>query len=368
MEFKRQLVTVYSSVCGRSVPIKSLNLGKQAERNDIKYFKIKNMEIKNGVLLGRKKHDWIAGANSPINKIVLMPSLNWKQHLSKQELQFLTEYTYDTLFCVTFSALKIIASLFNYFIKAGLMSIEDMKWLKDEGYLINGEVNFNERWIGVLGGTTDQGSYQYKVGNAIKNFGLLAQGDFPMADNFNDNIDKKFCEDWMFAKGKRFIKRFFINYNWVLDNGLDEALKYSPVQTIVKFANYTNPSDILKPEGSLNHSVVDIFLSPSYNEVSDTYNQEFKRYGKNYTHSYMAYSLTLLNNTKNMTKEKFLLENDRKWVRNINTGAFGRILQETLFVAKTKDRATLMLLDDKVRENGITISDTEWNELPKEDF
>jgi len=77
-------------------------------------------------------------------------------------------------------------------------------------------------------------------------------------------------------------------------------------------------------------------------------------------------NITITN--KNMDIEKFVKDNDKKWVRNYNTGAFGRILQGKLFIGTSTDRMTLMLLDDKVRENGVQISDSEWKQLPKEDF
>jgi hypothetical protein len=69
-----------------------------------------------------------------------------------------------------------------------------------------------------------------------------------------------------------------------------------------------------------------------------------------------------------MDIQKFLKDNDKKFVRNSNTGSFGRILQNKLFVANTADRATLMLLDDKVRDGGVQITNAEWEQLPREDF
>jgi hypothetical protein len=65
---------------------------------------------------------------------------------------------------------------------------------------------------------------------------------------------------------------------------------------------------------------------------------------------------------------KFVKDNDLKWVRNQNSGDFGRILQGKLFLLPTADRATLALLDDKVRTNGINITDEEWSQLPSQNF
>jgi hypothetical protein len=69
-----------------------------------------------------------------------------------------------------------------------------------------------------------------------------------------------------------------------------------------------------------------------------------------------------------MDVQKFLKDNDLKWVRNQNTGAFGRVLQNKLRVVATADRGTLILLDDKVRTDGVNIPNDQWESLPKELF
>jgi len=322
------------------------------------------MEIKSGVLLGKGEYDWVAGANSALPDIVNVD--DWKQYDIEHEIQFVgdTPTPYDTLFCVTFSALKALGKFFMFLLRYNYLPAEDVKWLQNNGYFKNGYINFNERFTGILGGTTNKGAYQFMVADAIRKFGLIPQDELPMASSFWDNLKKEDITEKHYTKGKEFIERFPINYEWIYD--YENKIKTKPIQTIVRFDNYTNPTDILKPEGALNHAVVLVMTTPQYNEIDDTYYQRYKRYHKNYTHSYMGFHITITN--KNMDTAKFLKDNDKKWVRNFNTGAFGRVLQGKLFVATTTDRATLMLLDDKVRENGVQISDSEWAQLPKENF
>jgi hypothetical protein len=69
-----------------------------------------------------------------------------------------------------------------------------------------------------------------------------------------------------------------------------------------------------------------------------------------------------------METAKFIKQNDLKWIRNQKTGAFGRILQGELKTFQTTDRACLALLDDKVRKEGLNISDEIWTSLPKNNF
>ncbi len=321
------------------------------------------MNDKSGVLLGQGQYDWIAGGNSAIVNEILVPNGDWKLWHIEHNIQWTGSY--DTEFCVTFSALEVLGSLFMYYLAHNMISPDNVLWLKNNGYFKNGFINFNERFTAILGGTTTEGAYQYKVANAIKNYGFIPQDMFQLAPDFNDNIDPKFITQAMYDLGKEFLKRFSINYEWVTD--VPTALKSSPVQMIVRFADYVNPTDILAPQGDTNHAVKGVYSVPQYNEIEDTYWQVYKRYNPDFTHSFLAYHLTVNNNIP-MDTQTFLKANDQKWVRNTNTGAFGRILQGKLFLLPSTDRATLALLDDKVRTNGIQISDAEWKQLPQTNF
>lgn len=317
------------------------------------------------VLKGQGQYDWIAGGNSPIVRKVLNPSLDWKPYHLEHEIQFInSNKPYDTEFCVSFSANKIIGALFMYYLKNNLISVEGVKWLQDNGYFLDGIINFNERFTAINGQTTAQGAYQYKVANGIKNFGLIPQPMFPYAADFQDNIDPKFITSEMYALGKEFLKRFYINYEWATDTSW---LQYSPLQGIVRYADYVNPTDILAPQGDTNHAIEVVFKTDTYDEIDDSYYQVYKRYAPNYVESLLSYNLTV-NNLISMDTQAFLKTNDQKWVRNTNTGAFGRVLQDKLFLLPTTDRATLALLDDKVRTNGVQITDEEWKQLPSVNF
>jgi hypothetical protein len=150
-----------------------------------------------------------------------------------------------------------------------------------------------------------------------------------------------------------------------------DALKYSPVQMIVKFMNYSSPNDILKPEGDFNHAVAGIYSVKEYNEIADTYWQEFKRYDPDYTASFMSFNITLLNRNNFMEKdtEQFLKDNDLKFVQNSNSGQFGRIMQGKLMVVDSDDRGTLMLLDDKMRnEPSVRVNQGEWDKLEEDGY
>jgi len=319
------------------------------------------MEIISGIKIGRGEFDWQASGNSPIIREELMPDKNWKKIELDHEIQFNYPALYDTLFCVTYASLKAIAKLLTYLESIGRFTPTQLTILNK--YKKNGKYNFSERFTGTLGETTDQGAYQYKVANAIKNYGLIPQDMFPLADNFKDNISKEFITQEMLDCGKQFLDIVAINYEWVT-NMLD-YLKYSPIPLIVRYADYQNPEDILAPQGALNHQVCGVLATPEYNEIEDTYHQRYKKYKPEFTHHHMAFYITI--NNKSMDVAKFIKDNDTNQVRNVNTGGYGVIYGGKLMQIK-QERAGVYMIDRDARGligkgKTVSITDAEWQQI-----
>lgn len=326
------------------------------------------MEERMGALIGQGQFDWHALANGAANRKVILESGNWRELTVPNEIQIVgygTDKQYDTSMCVTFNgATDGLEYLLMQMIRTNLIPAESVKWLKDKGYFENGVINFNERFSATKGDTTIYGAYQYKVANAIKNFGLIPQKLFPYADNFKDNIDPKFITEEMNKLGKEFLEHFAINYEWVNDEDTAEFLKYSPLSCV---GQYADGDGILNPPTNNGHCMLLVNETSEYREIDDSYWRQYKKYKKDKLQSFMAWYITPLK-TNNMDTAKWLKENDKKFVRNFNTGQFGRCLQNKLMVVEAKDRGALLLLDDKVRENGVQISNEDWTTLPKNNF
>lgn len=244
-------------------------------------------QLNKGLILGKRETDYILGS-SPVVKEVLNPSLNWKQWSPEHEQQFNYTYLYDTLMCVSFSATDVIEYLFTWALHNNRITASNVKWLQNNGYFKNGLINFSERFVGTLGDTTSQGAYQYKVGDAIRKFGLIPQDMFPMANSFNENIDKKKITQAMYDLGAEFIKRFPIQYEWALN--IKEGLKYAPLQVCVYYADGTGT---LCPTQNPQHAVVAINATDII-EIDDSYNQ-FKKYCYEAVYSAMLYTVKFNN-------------------------------------------------------------------------
>jgi hypothetical protein len=238
-----------------------------------------------GLLLGKRKEDYILGS-SPVVKEEI--NVNWKDYAPEHEKQ---NIPIETLFCVSFSALDVLEYLFNWALNNNRIDPKDVLWLKDNGYFKNGLINFNERFIGTLGETTNQGAYQYKIGDAIRKYGLIPQDMFPLVSDFNQNIDKTFITNKMYDLGAEFIKRFPINYEWVFN--IKEGLKYAPLQVCVYYAD---GNGILCPTQNPQHAVVGIDYKDDYLEIDDSYTHQFKKYCHKAIYSAMLYTIKFKNN------------------------------------------------------------------------
>ena len=249
-----------------------------------------------GLLLGKRDTDYVLGS-SPVKKEVLMPLLNWKEYAPEHEKQ--AYRFFDTLSCVTYSATDNIEYIFTYRLNRGEVSPSDVVWLKDNGYFKNGLINFSERFTAILGGTTNQGAYQYKVGDSIRTDGLIPQDMLPTTDelkSIEEYLNKDVITQEMYNLGKEFIKRFPISYEWAGD--VKEALQYGPVQVCVY---YLDGEGILCTDKNPIHAVTAVNYTEDYTEVDESYTRQFKKYCHKAIWSPMLYTV---NFKKNMTIKK----------------------------------------------------------------
>lgn len=327
--------------------------------------------IKENALLGYGEQDWFAGGNSPIVRKVLLKDGNWKVNAIPNEIQVVnygSTEQYDTSMCVSYSITDALEYNLMEMLRQGLIPKETAKWLKEKGYFENGSINFSERFIAVLGETKSNGAYIHKVANAVKNFGLIPQKMFPMADNFNDNIDPKFITQEMKDLGKEFLTHLAMNYEWINDFDSEEYLKYSALTCIGQFANYDKPDDILDPPTKNGHAMCEVKETDEYKEIDDSYWQQFKKYKKDKLQAFMAFYLTPLK-AKNMDTQKWIKDNDLKWFQNSNTGQFGRVLRGKLMIVPSSDRASALLIDDKMRtEPSVKLTQAEFELLQKDNL
>ena len=310
-----------------------------------------------------KSKDYLFGSSeTKLDNLIISPNGDWSIYLPRTERQ--RKGSLDTWNCVAFSALNVIETFFRYLIKNHLISNHNYEWLIKNSYIDNGQVNFSDRYVGYFAGVkVGVGATASTVANAIRLYGLVPEKMWAFELGMNADYYYKKPPAELKVLGLEFNERFKINFEqfWISD--VKEALKYSPVQVFVnawhkKNGVYYNPNE------KTNHAV-EMY---KWTKIFDHYDPFLKTLTDSYYYFPSGYKYSVSEIINHMNVEDFIKTNDLVWIRNTKTGQFGRIMQGELKVFETDDRATLALLDDKVRTNGRGISDDEWIQLPKHNF
>ena len=236
--------------------------------------------------------DWIAGKETGIDFEIVQENAQWDEFLPNGERQRNSFLDFSS--CVSFSATNCIEILLNRMIEKGEMSEPNLTWLKNNSYLDeNGKLNFSDRFTAKMSGTTKAGNYLTKVGDSIRNDGLVPELIWPTDDSL-ETWEDYYSEipDNIKAIGLEFIKRFKINYEWVLCGSSDlekikENLKQAPLQLAAATCTPWNTSEIINGCGfTTNHATVLYGFTEEYIKDFDSYNPWCKKLALDYGIAY----------------------------------------------------------------------------------
>ena len=173
------------------------------------------MNENKGVLLGNRETDWgFAGAASQIVYKEELPSGDWTPYLPLEEWQW-SPVGFDTMACVSFSALNVIEAL--YFFKTGFRR------------------NFSDRFTATLSGTMPTGNYLWKVGDSIRKDGLVDESDWQFVKNPTWEKYYVMPPIEIINKAKEFLKEWEVQYE-VIDFSRESLLKHirqAPLQVVI---------------------------------------------------------------------------------------------------------------------------------------
>ena len=205
--------------------------------------------------------DWQFGGLSGIeNREVLRSDGQWDSYLPPLEIQ--RNDSFDTMSCVTFSALNCLETL--------------LRRKYDE------EVNFSDRFTASMSGTTIQGNNFWNVAESIRKDGLVEESHWPFLPfiKFIDDYLEKPPEQVQ-IEAKRVYERFKISYEsvWDTPEKLMDALQYAPIQ--VAFHAYC-PVDTQgihqRCAGRGNHAVMLYgYVVGQYWKIYDHYERKLKQ-------------------------------------------------------------------------------------------
>lgn len=217
--------------------------------------------------------DWKFGAQSEPG-IVTIPESEREAYLPKGELQY--DSKADFTDCASRSPVNHFEALFTYHYQHGMLE-ENKKWLDDNGYTVidpsfGRRVEFSDRFIAVLSGTTRGGNSLKAPLETIRTRGLIPKVLLPKEDwmAWEDYYNGTAITPQLIALGKEFLTRFKLNYEQV-----DRALFATAVKNdMLGVAAYAWPEPVKgvypKVNGDrFNHAFL-IFNLPKY-QIFDNY-------------------------------------------------------------------------------------------------
>lgn len=183
-----------------------------------------------------KSKDYVMGAETAIKYEDRVN--DWSEFVPEGEPQYGNGW--DTLSCVTFSALHSVEAQINWLISQNKVSHETLIWLNDNGYLINNTIRLSKRFTAITSGTTKQGNYFAKVWDTIRKVGCIPDKDFSFGgNNWEEYHDPKNITEAMKAKALKFLDFFTIQYEWIYNDDIglsvgergltSKALKQAPL-------------------------------------------------------------------------------------------------------------------------------------------
>lgn len=307
---------------------------------------------------GIRPEDYVFGSVSPIERFDLFSGIFKRDYLPSPERQ--SNRLFDSYSCVTFSFINSIEVTFKRLIELGRITPDNIQWLEDNGYFINNEVNFSDRFLAVLSGTTPQyGNSGAAVAQYARDLGLAPQTlcDFPGDYTELMYYDRLTISDKAKEVALEFKNRFNIQYEWVRETEWNEASKYGTLEffTYAWFKDkdgvrYYNP----KPDTS-NHAICECDI-PN-NKIFDTYEPFIKQMTKkeDFLDFALAIYITDKNYNKTMSTSFVIKDENSKTV-----GVFTPADTEEILLADCRGKG----VETPKNSNGST----DWGKLIKGTF
>ena len=158
--------------------------------------------------------DYIFGGLSKACLTAKMPIGERGLNLPQGELQNIGEEKFD---CVSRMAINILETKINWLLKENKLSVENTKWLNDNGYITIHGFSASDAYIAIKSGTTREGNSLKAPLRAIENWGLIPKKLMPQLATWEEHHDLARITAKIEALGLEFRKRFTINYEKVYE-------------------------------------------------------------------------------------------------------------------------------------------------------
>lgn len=172
-----------------------------------------------GVIIDVRPTDFLAGGETGIAYEARNLKGDWAAFISANERQSIPG-GYDSLSCVTFSALNILEIQLNWLAINGMIPDEVLQELKELGFVTEAGFNFSDWFTAVASGTNaENGNTLQAVWDSIRHIGAIPQKDGHELKDFasaEEWLDPRGITPAHLEKAKRFKEFFEVAYEWVV--------------------------------------------------------------------------------------------------------------------------------------------------------
>lgn len=166
--------------------------------------------------------DYLVGSNS-LPSLFTIHKDERERYLPKGELQNIGE---DKMDCATRSPLNKLETDFTYAIINRIFNPSTEKWLRDNGYVIDGDkVEFSDAFNAIKSGTTREGNSLIRPLDSIHSDGLIPKARLPQLNSFDEHYNPMRITDELTLLGKEFARRFLIRYERANESQFEEILE-----------------------------------------------------------------------------------------------------------------------------------------------
>lgn len=297
--------------------------------------------------------DWFAGGVSGVDREVLREDGDYRDFLPEYESQI--GIYFDTMGCVTFSALNVIETI-----------------AKVKGITLNR----SDRFTAKMSGTTKRGNYLSKVADSIaKNHGTVEEESWPYPrrqrtpvfdwDDFYSEIPEEIV-----MEGRRSLKKFKVQHEWVPTSQVREYLKYSPLQVTVQSFREKNANGyyINRPVNTAyGHAVELVYAGDDYCEIYDHYDNKHKRLAPDYKFGHAKLFTFSLINPKDIKPTPMITLPNNCLVQMVGEGANGAFalhLDGKLLIDETEKVLASWSIRSSSFENKKALTKEQWDSFP----
>lgn len=164
--------------------------------------------------------EYVAGGEKSLKYEVVNPTGIWDEYMPIGEKQKRAKW--DSMSCVSYAILSSIEAQINYFISTGAISPHLVK-----DYLVQGEINFSDRFLSSMSETTQRGNYFTTVAETLRKHGAVSETEYPFDTSSWENFIKK-PGLWTQDKALKFLDIFDIGYEFVYSD-FEKHRKQAPL-------------------------------------------------------------------------------------------------------------------------------------------